>query len=88
MPDSLCLITLGSVTKQIKSVSFLRLIVSSCMAELDLYKLICKTLMFLFLSRGSTRAAVRTAMDNLSEMGFVPDVCAARPPRSETAVSL
>ena len=60
------------------------------MAELDLFKLICKTLMSLFLSRGSAdkRAAVGTAVDNYSEMMFVSDADAAGPPRIETAVSL
>ena len=53
MPDNLCLITLGSVTIHIKSVSFFRLIVNSCIAELDLFKLICTTLIFLLCSRGS-----------------------------------
>ena len=32
----------------IKLVSFLRLIVSSCIAELDLFRLTCRTLIFLF----------------------------------------
>ena len=36
---------------EIKSVSFLRLIVSSCIAELDLLKLLCLTLMFFPLFR-------------------------------------
>ena len=54
MPDNLCLITLGSVIMQIKLASFLRLIVSSCIAELDLFKLTCKTLIF-FCSRDSGR---------------------------------
>ena len=62
------------------------------MAELDLFKLICKTLISLFFSRGSVivdkRAAVGTAMDNYSEMMFVSDADAAGPPRIETAVSL
>ena len=53
MPDSLCLITLGSVIMQIKLISFLRLIVNSCIAELDLFKLTCKTLIVLFCSRDS-----------------------------------
>ena len=46
MPDSLCLITLGSVIMQIKSFSFLRLIVSSCIAEFDLLRFVCTTLIF------------------------------------------
>ena len=37
----------------IKLVSFLRLIVNSCIAELDLFKLTCKTLMFLPFPRDS-----------------------------------
>ena len=55
MPDSLCLITLGSVIIQIKLVSFLRLIVNSCIAELDLFKFICIILIFIPFSRGSVR---------------------------------
>ena len=50
MPDNLCLITLGSVTMHIKFTSFLKLIVNSCIAELDLFKLICTTLIFLLFS--------------------------------------
>ena len=46
MPDNLCLITPGSVIMHIKSISFLRLIVSSCIAEFDLFKFIWITLMF------------------------------------------
>ena len=88
MPESLCLTTLGSVTRQIKSVSFLRLIVSSCMAELDLFKLTCKTLMSLFFSRVSAdkRAAVGMAID--SEVVFVYDADAAWPLRIEALESL
>ena len=59
MPDNLCLITLGSVTIHIKSVSFFRLTVNSCIAELDLFKLICTTLIFLsLLSRSSVTVEV------------------------------
>ena len=43
--DSLCLMTLGSVTKQMKSVSFFRVIVNSCIAEFDLFKFTCLTKM-------------------------------------------
>ena len=64
MPDSLCLITLGSVTMQIKLVSFLRLIVSSCMAELDLFKLTCRTLMILFCTTDSGIGGKEEAMIN------------------------
>ena len=46
MPDNLCLITLGSVIIHMKSVSFLRFTVNSCIAELDLFKFICTTLIF------------------------------------------
>ena len=53
MPESLCLITLGSVIMQMKLISFLRLIVNSCIAELDLFKLTCRTLMFVFCVRVS-----------------------------------
>ena len=53
MPDNLCLITLGSVIIHMKSVSFLRFIVNSCIAELDLFKFICTTLIFLSFSMGS-----------------------------------
>ena len=42
--------TLGSVTMHIKFVSFLRLIINSCIAEFDLFKLICTTFSFLFLA--------------------------------------
>ena len=44
MPESLCLITLGSVIMHIKFVSFLNSIVSSCIAEFDLFKFTCITL--------------------------------------------
>ena len=44
---------LGSVTMHIKLVSFLRLIVNSCIAELDLFKFICITLIFLLFSMDS-----------------------------------
>ena len=37
--------TLGSVIIQMKSLSFLRLMVSSCIAELDLLRLTCIILM-------------------------------------------
>ena len=56
MPDNLCLITLGSVIRHIKLVSFLRLIVNSCIAELDLFKLICKTLISFLFSSDSVEA--------------------------------
>ena len=68
MPDSLCLITLGSVTMHIKSVSCLRLIVNSCIAELDLFKFICITLILFSFSRVS-------AMDGRMSVSFVLVPC-------------
>ena len=58
---------------QIKLVSFLRLIVSSCMAELDLFKLICKTLIFLLCSRDSGIVDKGTAVDNCPEKMYAVD---------------
>ena len=43
--------------------SFLRLIVNSCIAELDLFKLTCNTLIF-FRSRDSGIVYVETAVDS------------------------
>ena len=59
MPDNLFLITLGSVTRHIKSVVFLKLTVSSCIAELDLFTFICTTLIFISFSRDSVMLGVQ-----------------------------
>ena len=68
----------------IKLVSFLRLIVNSCIAELDLFKLICKTLIFLLCSRDSEIVDEGTAMDNCLKRMFVVDAGPPAPSQIET----
>ena len=63
--------TLGSVIIHMNSVSFLRLIVSSCIAELDLFKLICRTLIFLPCSRDSGALDTGMAIEDCSMRKFV-----------------
>ena len=69
----------------IKWVSFLRLIVNSCIAELDLFKLTCNTLIF-FRSRDSGIVDVEAAVDTCPARMQAVDTEAPRPPRIETAV--
>ena len=74
----------------IKLVSFLRLIVSSCIAEFDLFKLTCNTLMFSF-SRDSGEARMGTAaafVYLLAVLDFLQmsDLWDLEPPRSVTGV--
>ena len=61
----------------IKLISFLRLIVSSCIAEFDLFKLICKTLIFLPFSRDSEASRERVRIGDGKLLGEdVRVVCA------------
>ena len=83
MPDSLCLITLGSVIMHMKSVSFLRFIVSTCIAELDLFKLICLTLMFFSCSRVSRITDEGTTVGSFQESLYVAKVQASWPQQFE-----
>ena len=69
----------------IKLVSFLRLIVNSCIAELDLFKLTCNTLIF-FRSRDSGIVDAETAVDTCRMQAA--DAEASRPPRIERLKNL
>ena len=69
----------------IKLVSFLRLIVNSCIAELDLFKLTCNILI-IFRSRDSGIVDVETVVDTCPARMQAADAEVSRPPRIETAV--
>ena len=57
-----------------KLVSFLRLIVNSCIAELDLFRLTCRTLIFLLCSRDSGRGRIQQGSDAMVDLHKVLDL--------------
>ena len=66
-----------------KLVSFLRFIVNSCIAELDLFKLICKTLIEFLLF--STDSGIKVTMDTFQKMNSVVNLGPWRPLLFEAA---
>ena len=76
-----------------KSVSLLRLIVNSCIAEFDLFKFICITLIFVSLSRVSVDLDTSVALLSLGstmytclERKYAAGSEALEPPLLETVV--
>ena len=90
IPDSLCLITLGSVIMHIKLASFLRLIVNSSIAEFDLFKFTCLTKISSLFSSDSAiiGSDLSLAMLSVCLVLNVEDLRALLPLRIETGVLL